>query len=81
MLRATEIDFWRRSAGISRRGRARNERIRQVMKVKSDMVLDAMPRPLMWYGHVPRMSEERLSQQVLDGVPPGKKGRGRSMKG
>ncbi|XP_014474808.1 PREDICTED: uncharacterized protein LOC106744492 [Dinoponera quadriceps] len=33
-LLATEMDFWRRTAGISRRGRIRNERIREIMKVK-----------------------------------------------
>ena len=81
MLRATEMDFWRRSAGISRRDRVRNERIRQVMKVEKDIVHDVMSRQLCWYGHVQRMSEERLPKQVLDWVPPGKRRRGRPVKG
>ena len=81
ILRATEMDFWRRSAGISRRDRVRNERIRQVMKVEKDIVHDVMSRQLCWYGHVQRMSEERLPKQVLDWVPPGKRRRGRPVKG
>ncbi|CAH0383863.1 unnamed protein product [Bemisia tabaci] len=34
MLKATEMDFWRRLAGISRRERIRNERVREVMGVE-----------------------------------------------
>ncbi|CAH0395324.1 unnamed protein product [Bemisia tabaci] len=81
MLRVTEMDFWRRSAGISRRDHVRNKRIRQVMKVEKDIVHDIMSRQLCWYRHVQRMSEERLPKQVLDWIPPGKKRRGRTVKG
>lgn len=33
-----------------------------------------------WYGHVQRMSKERLPEQVLDWVPPRKRRRGRPIK-
>ena len=50
MLRATEMDFWRRSAGISRRDRVRNDRVRQIMEVGNDIVFDVMNKQLVWYG-------------------------------
>ena len=38
MLRATEMDFWRRFAGISRRERIRNEKVCEIMGVKNTIV-------------------------------------------
>ncbi|CAH0395288.1 unnamed protein product [Bemisia tabaci] len=81
MLRATEMDFWRRSAGISRRDRVRNERVRQIMGVENDIIFDVMTRQLVWYGHVNRMTDERLPKKSLDWVPPGRRRRGRPVKG
>ena len=81
MLRATEMDFWRRSAGISRRDRVRNDRVRQIMEVENDIVFDVMTKQLVWYGHVNRMTEERLPKKMLDWVPPGRRRRGRPVRG
>jgi len=81
MLRATEMDFWRRSAGISRRDRVRNDRVRQIMEVENDIVFDIMTKQLVWYGHVNRMTEERLPKKMLDWVPPGRRRRGRPVRG
>ena len=81
ILRATEMDFWRRSAGISRRERVRNERVRGIMGVEEDIVHDIKTRQLVWYGHVRRMADSRLPRKVFDWVPPGRRRRGRPVKG
>ncbi|CAH0386587.1 unnamed protein product [Bemisia tabaci] len=81
MLRAIEMDFWRRSAGISRRERIRNVKVREIMDVENDIVHDIRPKQLVWYGHVRRMTDDRLPKQVFDWVPPGRRRRGRPMKG
>ena len=81
MLRATEMDFWRRSAGISRRERIRNEKVREIMGVEKDIVHDIRSKQLVWYGHVRRMADDRLPKQVFDWVPPGRRRRGRPVKG
>lgn len=80
MLKATEMDFWRRSAGISRRERVRNERVREIMGVEGTIVHDIMTKQLVWYGHVQRMADTRLPKKVLEWVPPGRRRRGRPAK-
>ena len=64
-----------------RRDRVRNDRVRQIMEVENDIVFDVMTKQLVWYGHVNRMTEERLPKKMLDWVPPGRRRRGRPMKG
>ena len=81
VLEATEMDFWRRSAGISRKDRVRNETVREIMDAKQTIVHDIMTKQLIWYGHVQRMAGDRLPKKVLDWVPPGRRRRGRPMKG
>jgi hypothetical protein len=77
MLLTTEMDFWRRSAGRSRRERIRNERIRDIMKVNTTIVEDIGTNQLRWYGHVVRMEKERLPKQVLLWTPQGRRRKGR----
>lgn len=77
MLRATEMDYWRRAAGRSRRERVTNERIREVMGVTHTIVDDIRRRQLVWYGHVRRMPEGRIPKQILDWQPRGRRRRGR----
>jgi len=76
-LTATEMDFWRRSAGKSRMERVTNERIRQIMKVQGTIVDDIGTQQLRWYGHVQRMSGDRLPKQILEWTPQGRRRRGR----
>lgn len=76
-LEATEMDFWRRSAGKSRLERVTNNRIREIMNVKHTIVDDINTKQLRWYGHVQRMSEERLPKQILTWTPHGRRKRGR----
>ena len=74
--KATEMDFWRRSAGITRRDHVRNERVHEIMDAKQTIVHEIMTKQLVWYGHVQRMADDRLPKKVLDWVPPGRKRRG-----
>jgi hypothetical protein len=76
MLLTTEMDFWRRSAGRSRRERIRSERIRDIMKVNTTIVEDIRTNQLRWYGHVVRMERERLPKQVLLWTPQGRRRKG-----
>lgn len=80
MLLATEMDFWRRSAGISRRDHIRNERIREIMGAEHTIIDDIKTKQLIWYGHVQRMPNDRLPKQVLTWTPQGRRRRGRPRK-
>lgn len=80
MLEATEMDFWRRSAGRSKLERIRNDRVREVMNVTHTITEDITINQLKWYGHVQRMGEERLPKQLLNWVPQGRRKRGRPRK-
>lgn len=77
MLKATEMDYWRRAAGRSRMERIPNERIREVMKVKHTIVDDIQDKQLIWFGHVQRMPETRIPKQVMQWKPGGRRKRGR----
>ena len=77
MLEATEMDFWRRSAGKSRLERITNERIREIMEVKHTIVDDIKNSQLIWYGHVQRMAEIRIPKQIINWKPAGRRKPGR----
>lgn len=66
-LRATEMDYWRRAAGKSKMDKVTNERIKEIMGVKQDIVDDIKIKQLKWY--VLRMPEERLPKQILKWIP------------
>src|SRR5215469_7562174 len=57
-LNSTEMDFWRRSARISRKDKIRNNIIKQKMNVTRSLLEDKT-KQLQWYGHVQRMEEGR----------------------
>ncbi|XP_045464709.1 uncharacterized protein LOC123673965 [Harmonia axyridis] len=80
MLMATEMDFWRRSAGRSRTERIRNERIREIMGVKSNIVNDIRTKQLIWFGHVQRMPDNRIPKKIFKWTPQGRRRRGRPRK-
>ena len=48
MITATEMDFWRRSAGISKRERVTNEKIREIMDVKHLLVDDIKTKQFLF---------------------------------
>ncbi|PSN47663.1 hypothetical protein C0J52_23657 [Blattella germanica] len=65
-LHSTEMDFWRRSARISRRDKIRNTVIRENMKVKESVTEDIKTAQLRWFGHVKRMREDRLPKKIFE---------------
>ena len=71
------MDFWRRSARISRKDKIRNTIIKQKMNVTRYLLDDIKTKQLKWYGHVQRMEEGRLPKKVMKWSPPGKRKRGR----
>ncbi|XP_044766437.1 uncharacterized protein LOC123322558 [Coccinella septempunctata] len=77
MLMATEMDFWRRSAGKSRMERVRNDRIREIMGVKGNIVDDIRTKQLIWFGHVQRMPDSRIPKKIFKWTPQGRRRRGR----
>jgi hypothetical protein len=71
------MDFWRRSARISRKDEIRNNIIKQKMNVTRSLLDDIKTKKLQRYGHVQRMEERRLAKEVMKWRPPGRKKRGR----
>jgi len=76
-LNSTEMDFWRRSARISRKDKIKNNIIKQNVNVTKSLLDDVETKQLQWYGHVSRMEEGRLSKEVMKWRPPGRRKRGR----
>jgi hypothetical protein len=76
-LNSTEMDFWRRSARISRKDKIRNTNIKQKMNVTRSLLDDIETEQLQCYGHVQRMEEGRLPKEVMKWRPPGRRKRGR----
>ncbi|PSN51041.1 hypothetical protein C0J52_15415 [Blattella germanica] len=71
------MNFWRRSARISRREKIRNTVIREKMKVKGSLTEDIKTAQLRWLGHVKRMREDWLPKN-FEWQPMGRRKRGRS---
>jgi len=61
-LNSTEIDFWRRSARISRKDKIRNIIIKQKINIVRSLLDYLKTKQLQWYGHVQRMEEGILSK-------------------
>jgi hypothetical protein len=72
------MDFWRRSARISRKNKIRNTIIKQKMNVTGSLLDDIKTKQVQTYGHVQRMEEGRLPKEVeeseVDLNSPGRKG-------
>jgi len=71
------MDFWRRSARISRKDKIRNNVIKKEMNVTKSLLEDIKTKQLQWYGNVQRMEEGRLPKEVLEWGPSGRRERGR----
>lgn len=76
-LLALEMDFWRRSSGISKLEHVRNERIRDIMGVKRNIIDKIETKRLLWYGHLERMEEFRWPKLIWKWIPPERRKRGR----
>ena len=62
------MDFWRRSARISRKDKIRNTIIKQKMNVTRSLLDDIKTKQLKWYGHVQGMEEGRLPKKLWNGA-------------
>ena len=79
-LLALEMDFWRRSAGISRLDHIRNDDIRRTMGTEETIIDTIERKRLAWYGHLERMNEDRWPKKVWRWIPPGRRKRGRPLR-
>jgi len=80
-LNSTEMDFWRRSARISRKDKIRNTIFKHKMNIVRSLLDDIKTKQVQWYGHVQRMEEGRLPKEVMKWSPPGRRKRGRPKRG
>ena len=71
------MDFWRRSAHISRKDKIRNNVIKKKINVTRSLLEDIKTKQLQWYGRVQRMEEGRIPKEVLEWRPSGRRKRGR----
>jgi hypothetical protein len=76
-LLATEMDFWRRKPRKSRKEKVRNGTIRGIMEVGENILEVTEEKRLRWFGHVKRMSGNRLPLKILEWEPEGTRRRGR----
>lgn len=76
-LLALEMDFWRRSCGVSRMDHVRNSTIRQTMGIEKTIIDAIETKQLSWYGHLERMDEDRWPKRVWKWIPPERRKRGR----
>jgi hypothetical protein len=72
-LNSIEMDFWQRSACISRKDKIRNNVIRKKMNMTRSLLEDIKTKQPQWYGHVQRMEERRLPKEVLEWRPSGRR--------
>jgi len=63
-LNSTEMEFWRRSAGISRKDKVRNTIVKHKTNITRSLLDDIKTKKLKWCGHVHRMEEGRLSKKL-----------------
>ena len=65
------MDVLRRSARKSGMERVKNEDIREIMRVKGkpDIIDTIEQKRLQWYGHVKRITEERIPKLITDWIP------------
>ena len=79
---STEMDVLRRSARKSRMERIKNEHIKEIMGVKGkpDIIHIIEKKRLQWYGHVKRMSEDRIPKLIMEWVPQERRIRGHPRK-
>lgn len=76
-LLATEMDFLRRSCGVSRLQHIRNEEIRRRMDMEETIIEEIEKKRLLWYGHMRRMQPDRWPQRIWAWRPPERRKRGR----
>lgn len=76
-IEAVEMDAIRRSMGISRQQRIRNNTIKQQMGIEGTITQDIEKKQLIWYGHVERMNNTRWPKKIINWQPRGRRKQGR----
>jgi hypothetical protein len=76
-IMVAEMSWLRRIAGITRLHKIRNEEIRAFLNIKATLIDNITERRLRWFGHVERMSSERLPNRALHSRMEEKRSRGR----
>ena len=79
-LRVFEMNCLRKIKGVTRRDRVRNTVIRSELKVEVDVVQRIQRRRLRYFGHITRMTGERLPAMAFSGNVHGSRRRGRPKK-
>jgi hypothetical protein len=74
-VEATKMDVLRRSSGILRKDKIRNETIRQQIGLEETISKETELNHLTWYGHVQRMAEGRLPKIALKWMPKQRRAR------
>ncbi|XP_030750621.1 uncharacterized protein LOC115878304 [Sitophilus oryzae] len=77
-LTAVEMDYLRRSAGVSKIDRITNIEIIHRMNVPETIIDRVEIRGLKWFGYLLRMPEDRWPKRLFQGSPPQRRKRGRS---
>ena len=75
-IRAAEMRFLRRAAGLTLRHRTRSSTIRESLKTES-LLLHIERSQLRWLGYELRMLHEKTAHQVFEAMPQGKRPVGR----
>jgi hypothetical protein len=65
------MGFWRRYARKSRKEKVRNVTIREIMEVGKNILEAIEEKRLRWFGHVKRMSGNKLPLKILEWEPEG----------
>ena len=76
-LNVFEMKCLRRVAGVSRLDRVRNEIVRARKGVRRELAARVDMNVLRWFGHVERMGNGRLLENVMNAKVDGRSARGR----
>ena len=79
-LLVAEMSWLRRILGVTRRDKIRNERVRTYLQQQETIVEKIRQKRMKWFGHVTRMSGERLPVRALHCHVEGTRSRGRQTK-
>jgi hypothetical protein len=79
MLEVTEMKTLRRIINKTKWDRMRNDRIRESCEIQN-ITSWMQRRRIEWSEHISRMADDRLVRKVCDGIPEGKRSRGRPVK-
>jgi len=76
-LRGVEMSYLRSACGVTWRDRLTNEEVREHCGVEVDVLEYVERNTLRWFGHMERMTDDRLTKRVYESVVEGRGRRGR----